>query len=184
MRLRGRVGDKEAGGTYAAVLAICPNNPGPWEAAPAPAGGVACVAGGAACVVAGRVCCCERGAAGARAGTVGREGAERGAERWRGILRECVVWLGRSEVEVVVDVCKVETGCNVERKSEVEVWRSAGRQKKSLYKRFERPIEAGVDIITQYLLPRLSSRYNLHPIPVINIPAYIVKPSHYNIDWA
>lgn len=66
-------------GTYAAVLAIWPKSPGPWEAPAAPAGGGAWVAGGAAWVAAGRFCCC--GAVEVRAGTVGREGAARGAER-------------------------------------------------------------------------------------------------------
>lgn len=40
---------------------------------------------GAAYEAAGRVCCWDWGEIEERAGTVGREGAER-AERWRGIL--------------------------------------------------------------------------------------------------
>ena len=61
--------DKEI--TYAAVVAICPNRPGPCE----PGAWGATWAGGAAgaYVVAGRVCCCWVGAAGRRAGAaVGR----------------------------------------------------------------------------------------------------------------
>lgn len=62
--------------TYAAVLAIWPNRPLPPEAAAGGAWGAAWAAG-AAWVAAGRVCCCDWGFVEVRAGTVGREGAER-----------------------------------------------------------------------------------------------------------
>lgn len=45
---------------------------------------------GAAYEAAGRVCCWDWGDVEVRAGTVGREGAGRAAERWRGML--VVVW--------------------------------------------------------------------------------------------
>lgn len=41
---------------------------------------------GAAYEAAGRVCCWDWGDVEVRAGTVGREGAGRAAERWRGML--------------------------------------------------------------------------------------------------
>ena len=80
-----RVGGRARGRTYAAVLAIWPIRPGPWEtgaAAGAAAGGAAAEG---AYVVAGRVCCCV-GAADWRGATVGRVGALPEDLDWRGIL--------------------------------------------------------------------------------------------------
>jgi hypothetical protein len=104
---------------YAAVLAICPKRPGPWEAAGA-AGGIACCCGGAAMVVAGRLCCEGTGLA---AGAVGRlpedqpepPPEERPEDRLRGIFGVC----GCSDEEIgveaadffeIVDVLEEELG--------------------------------------------------------------------------
>lgn len=69
---------------YAAVEAICPNNPDPccW---PGWAGGAAFwpVAGGYAVVLDGRFGCCWVGAEGRLGATAGRAGALR---RWRGMI--------------------------------------------------------------------------------------------------
>lgn len=86
--LRAGLGRRERrdGLTYAAVLAICPNRPGPCEAWGGAWAVGACCWGGAAMVVAGR-CCWGAGAEGAVVGRAGaRETGARPAERLRGIL--------------------------------------------------------------------------------------------------
>ncbi len=88
---------KQRRDTYAAVLAICPNRPGPADCWGAGAAGLACVG---AYVVADRVCC-ALGAVGARVGTVGREGA-RPADLLRGIVGEACGCCGGGKELVVV----------------------------------------------------------------------------------
>ena len=93
--------------THAAVLAIWPKRPGPWEVG---ATGPAAAEGGAPCegayVVAGRDCW----GAGAFAGTLGREGAAAGrpADLCRGMLNVVVGFLmnGTEEVLIVAAVLR------------------------------------------------------------------------------